>query len=291
MIAAAALQLLEALAAVLPARWLYAGARLAGTLMLPVLERRRQRARAAVQRFHPAWSPERLNAAVKRQFQETAMYYVDLVLLSRASPEQILHDWLTIEGLDQLQAALRSRRGVVMVSVHLSNPEVAIQALRPLGATATVIVEALDERRLESLRAQRESGGNRFVPATLSGVREALQTLEEGGVVAILTDRDIQGNGICVPFAGRLARFPVGAVDLALRADAILLPAFATRLRDHRFRVDFMEPQSLLHSEEGDRAKDVRATLALLMCRFEEPIQTHVEQWRVVESPWRGCRD
>ena len=289
MIAAAALWLLEMLATVLPARWLYAGARLAGTLMLPVFEGRRQRARASVQRLHPSWGPQQLDAAVKGQFQETASYYVDLVLLGREPSERILRDWLTIEGLDCLEAALRSGRGVVMVSVHLSNPEVAIQALGPLGATATVIVEALDARRLESLRARRESGGNRFVPATLSGVREALRALEGGNVVAVLTDRDIQGNGVCVPFAGRLARFPVGAVDLALRADAILLPAFATRVRNRRFRVEFMEPVPLLRSD--DRANDVRANLATLMARFEDPIRAQAGQWRVVESPWRGCRD
>lgn len=289
MIAAAVLCGLEALAAIIPARWLYAGARLAGTLALPLLERRRQSARAGVQRLQPAWTPAQLDTAVQRQFQETASYYVDIALLRRQSPERILRRWLDIEGLERLQAALRSDRGVVLVSVHLSNPEIAIQALPPLGATATVIVEALPERRLKALRMRRESAGNRFVPATLKGVRQALETLEGGGLVAILTDRDIQGNGICVPFARRLARFPVGAVDLALRTDAILLPAYATRIRDHRFRVEFMEPLSLLQS--NDRAKDVRANLATLMARFEDPIRTNVEQWRLLESPWRSCRD
>ena len=289
MIAAAVLGSLEVLAAIIPTRWLYAGARLAGTLALPLLERRRQRARASVQRLQPSWTPKQLDAAVHRQFQETASYYVDIALLRRQPPERILRHWLTIEGLERLHAALRSDRGVVLVSVHLSNPEIAIQALPPLGAAATVIVEALPERRLEALRMRRESAGNRFVPATLSGVRQALATLESGGLVAILTDRDIQGNGICVPFARRLARFPVGAVDLALRTDAILLPAYATRIRDHRFRIAFMEPLSLIQSD--DRAKDVRANLATLMARFEDPIRANVEQWRLLESPWRSCRD
>ena len=290
MIWAVTIIVLRALASVVPARFLYRVARFAGTLALPIMERNRLRVRANMQRLQPQWTARELDRGVQGVFQEAACYYVDLALLFDRRPEWILKQRLEIEGLGHLQGALTAENGVVMVSAHLSNPEVAIRALPALGAHATVIVESLrSPRHQQVMRSLREAGGHRFVPATLDGVRDAIGTLNGGGVVAVLTDRDIQGSGICVPLAGRLARFPTGAIDLALRTNATLLPAFATRIRDDRFRVVFLEPESL--PRDDDRARAVRAGLARLIGRLEPHIREHVDQWRVFESPWRSCRD
>lgn len=290
MIAVAALRLLSLLANVLPAAALYWLARAAGTALLPIAERRRLRARANIQRLQPGWGPSVLDQAVRRLFQETACYYVDLVLLPRCRPDWLFEQRLECEGLEHLEVALHDTRGVVLAGAHLSNPEVAVQALGRFGAQATVIMQPLpNDRFFHHAQRLRRATGQRFVPATMAGVREAIHTLRDGWVVAILSDRDIQGNGLCVPFAKRLARFPTGAVDLALRTNAILLPAVAIRKRNDAFRIIFLEPEPLIRT--GERTQEVRANLARLIQRLEPLIQAHADQWRIFESPWRSCRE
>lgn len=290
MLTALLLALLSAAASVLPERALYAAARAVAPLALPLAERRRQTVRNNLQRLQPSWDPPQLDAATKAVFQETAMYYVDTALLPRIRPRRLLERRLAVENLELLQEAVREKHGVVLAGAHLSNPEVAFQALAALDIRAMALVEPLaDKRRLEAMRRRRESAGMQFVPATLDGVRRAVEFLREGGVVAVLADRDLTGTGVCVPFQRRLARFPTGAADLALRTKARLLVAYAVRTHDLHFRVVFTETPPLIRSD--NRANDVRANVAELARLLETPLRAYCTQWRMFESPWAPCHD
>ena len=293
MTTASVLDLLTWLARYLPREWLYAFAETFTRLALPLFERRRLRIRNNLQRIHPEWEPAQLNRAALAALQETARYYVDLAILPTISPERILSRQLDVHGLDHLIQAHRAGRGVVLTTAHLSNPEVALKALAALDIPALALVEKLsDPRQLESINAARDAIGIEFLTATQSGVAAALRKLRDGGVVCVLWDRDLQGGGACVPFFGRQARFPVGVIDLALRADADVLPLYAVRLNERdrlRFRVEFLSPLDLLTT--GNRALDTRTNIANLAALFEPIISEHCEQWRVAESPWAPCRD
>ena len=290
---AAVLAALSWLSRFVPREWLYALAEFAAAMALPVLERRRIRVRNNLQRIDPEAPPAQLNRDAAEVLAETARYYVDLAILPAISARRVLDRHLHVEGLDYLLDARASRRGVVLTTAHLSNPEVAVKALAALDIPAVALVERLDDpRQLEAVNASRAAAGVDFLTATQSGVGTALRTLREGGVVCILWDRDRQGGGACVPFFGRQARFPVGAVDLAIRAEADLLPLYVVRRpgRDRlQFDVTFLPPQELLLT--GNRALDTRTNTANLARSFEPIIAQHAQLWRVPESPWAPCRD
>ncbi|MCY3557279.1 MAG: lysophospholipid acyltransferase family protein [Chloroflexi bacterium] len=290
---AAALGVLASLARVLPRRLLYALAETAAALALPFFERRRLRIRNNLQRIRPDDSARQLNRAASEVFAETARYYADLAILPTITPRQVLERHLHVSGLDHLLDAHRSGRGVVLTTAHISNPEVAVKALAALDIPAVALVEQLkDPRHLDAVNAARAAVGVEFLTATQTGVASALRTLRSGGVVCILWDRDRQGGGACVPFFGRQARFPAGAIDLAIRADAEVLPLYAVRRPGPdrlQFDVTFMPPLDLLL--KGNRALDTRTNIAGLARLFEPIIAEHAHLWRVAESPWAPCRD
>ena len=290
---ATTLAILAWLSRYLPRCTLYAFAETAASLALPLLERRRIRIRNNLQRIHPEHTPDQLNRDTASVIAETARYYVDLAVLPSISPQRVLDRHLHVEGLDHLLDAHRSGRGVVLTTAHISNPEVAVKALAALDIPAVALVERLDDpRQLEAANASRAAVGVDFLTATQSGVASALRALRNGGVVCILWDRDRQGGGTCVPFFGRQARFPVGAIDLAIRAEADVLPLYAVRRpgRDRlQFDVTFLPPLELLLT--GNRALDTRTNTANLARLFEPIIETHAHLWRVAESPWAPCRD
>ena len=282
------------LSVVVPLRLLYAFARWLGWLAMPIFEGRRQTVRNNLQRLHPNWEPDVLDVAARRVFEENAMYYVDAALLPHLPPQQVLDDHLAIQDLDLLKTAVGRGKGVVLAGAHLSNPELPFRALAALGIDGLALVEPLaDGKRMEEMRRRRETGGLRFVPADMHGVKQALEQLRGGGVVAVLIDRDIQKQGVCVPFMRRLAQFPTGAIDLAMRTESTLLFSYAVRLEDprhqQRFAVRFLETPELLRSD--NRANDVRANIANLVALMEPILQEHCTQWRMFESPWAACRD
>lgn len=288
-----ALTALAWLARLLPRQYLYVIAETAASLSLPLLERRRIRIRNNLQRIHPEHTPAQLNRDATEVIAETARYYVDLAILPSISPQRVLDRHLHVTGLDHLLDAHRSGRGVVLTTAHISNPEVAVKALAALDIPAVALVERLDDPgHLDAVNAARAAVGIDFLTATQTGIASALRTLRDGGVVCILWDRDRQGGGTCVPFFGRQARFPVGAVDLAIRAEADVLPLYAVRRPGPdrlQFDVTFLPPLDLLL--KGNRALDTRTNTANLARLYEPIIEQHAHLWRVVESPWAPCRD
>ena len=287
---AALLRAIELLARAAPEAALYALAERLAALAPPLAERRRLRVRNNLQRLHPEWELPRLNRAVRRVFEETARYYVDLALLPSLSPEQIFHERLELRGLEHLRRELDAGRGVLATSAHLANPEVVVRAVGALGIGATALVEPLaDPRHRTAAEARRAGAGVDFVEADRAGIAHCIERLRGGGLVAVLWDRDIQGGGACVPFFRRQARFPVGAVDLAIRTESALLPIWQRRTVGLHFEVECLPPMQLLLT--GNRALDVRTGLADLVALFEPILSEHCEQWRIFESPWAPCRD
>ncbi len=64
--------------------------------------------------------------------------------------------------------------------------------------------------------------------------------MRAGGVVGLLCDRDLQGNGVEVEFFGERVTMPAGPATLALRTGATLVAAacYSGPGRDHLRRRD-----------------------------------------------------
>src|ERR1044072_5195009 len=94
-----------------------------------------------------------------------------------------------------------------------------------------VLVEPLRPERLFKLVAGlRASKGLIMMPATPGGVKAAMRVLKAGGLGGIPNARDIQHHGVPVEFFGTETHLPIGAVELAMRTGAALLPAYGPRL-------------------------------------------------------------
>ena len=222
----------------------------------------------------------------RQVYANLARYYVDLARLPRMDRERFDRERVDERGYyENFEPALAEGRGVVMVSGHIGLPEPAIQAVSVRGPHFVALVEEIKPKTaFDLLQRYRGSLGNRFAPVSVEGVREALKEIRRGGVVVILADRDIQGNGKSVEFFGRPARMPMGAFELAQRTGAVLIPGFATRVDDRRWNVDLQE--RIVMPNTGDREADVLAAQQEFCRRLETAILKDPGQWFVAEPFW-----
>ena len=298
MLIASLLYILECLAVILPSSFIYGITRFGSILCLLLLKDRRLGIRANQRRLHPEWTSRELNASVRAVFEETAAYYADTALMAHRSPQTILENQLTISGFHYLQQSINDKRGLVLVGAHLSNPEIPFRALAAVNIerrrtenqsnNAIAIVQSVsDQKQLAAIQQRRTTMGVRFVPTTTQGIRTAIKTLRNGGIVAILADRNTQGSGICVPFAGHLANFPSGSIELALRTNSNLLIGLAIRKKFDQFEVHFIPCDTLIKTD--NRMLDINTNLTKLIQRLEPTIISHSDQWRVHEPIWDQC--
>ncbi len=231
-------------------------------------------------------APEEEVRRISRQCaRNTGRYYADVVGMHRMNIEQFFRDDLHLEGLHYVREAQAEGRGVVLASAHYANPEFATQGLAAAGIKAFALVEPLDPPELGRLmRSLRTAHGHRYEPVGFAAIKNALSWLRDGGVVAILIDRDIQKRGIELPFCGYPARFPTGAVDLAMRTNAVLLPGWVRRTGGFKVHAVLGPPIEIVRT--GDNEHDLRVNTATLLALFEKHLREDPGQWSVLDRIW-----
>lgn len=233
----------------------------------------------------PDASDAEVDRATREVFRNAARYYADLLSIPRMDPQRFWEEQLTIEGVPYLEDAVNSGRGTVVVSAHFGTPELVVQAMAAKGFKVFSLTEPLQPQELSDFTMWlRSRHGHEFLPVGFRGIKEAILRLKSGGIVALLLDRDIGGNGEPVEFCGAMTTIPLGAVELAQRTGADLIPAWAWRIDGFRFRAMIGPPLELVHT--GDFEADVRANAKSMLALFEEKLRSDPGQWAVLEAIW-----
>lgn len=290
MLLRAALAAADAVVTLLPSRLAYALADLVGEARYRLAPAQRRLVAANLARVcaatgRPA-SGAPLAAMVRAAFRNHARYYLELLRVPHYPTERIdeivdCPDWPAYEG--PLRAG-----PAIMVSSHLGNFEpfgifLAVRGIRPLAP-----IEEIEPRALfEFLAARRGGGGPELIPVA-SARRALVDRLRAGGLVAIIGDRDLAGDGQPVTMFGHPTTIPTGPAWLAVTQRATLLVGRCLRVGPDRFRAvgAFIElPDS------GDRRADVRLTVERVAAAIERDIADAPEQWWGAFQPfWPDLR-
>ena len=216
-------------------------------------------------------SGARLDDLTARVFQDFAMCFSDLVSTNRQPLPRLSAYVESVTGGDNV-AQLPG--GLVSVTAHVGNWELAGRLLAGESARRTNVVVAADEAPELERWVRRNGDGMRFVPRSHPRIGiQLVSALRRGEVVALQGDRAIGTRGdVTIPFFGRPALFPLGPFLLARAAGVPVVPAFCVLRPDHRYRVRLAPPITV---ERGDEERAARVWVALL----EEIVREHPTQW------------
>jgi len=254
----------------LPYRWRVPVAGWIGTHVLGHIGRFRTKVAASVRHFLPDL-PE---ADVQRIARAVPGNYARMLIEIYSSRDfarfagQIP---LVGPGLAALQEAQQAKRPVVLVSAHFGNYEAWRLGLWEQGFN---IGAYFKEQSSESLNAPYvdailASGQPTFFD-TIEGRKGMVRFLRSGGILGILIDVD-RPNGVMLDFLGQPTRTVLSMAELALRYDALLVPAFGIRTdAAPGFTVEIGAP--IPHS-------DPLTMTQALNDAFGAVVRAHPEQW------------
>ena len=197
-----------------------------------------------------------------------------------------------IENLDVLLAGVGSGRGVIVALPHLGNWEVAGLRAAADGARVLAVAEELGNERIVQWFVHLRKMMDIDIVIARKGTRvtrELLQRLEEGGVVALVCDRDLSGRGVPVTFFGEQTTLPPGPVALAERTGAVLFPVgtYFDRGGGHHFVI-----RPALEIPAGaDSDERVRLGTQRLAAALEDIIRVDPEQWHLILPNWPSDRE
>jgi KDO2-lipid IV(A) lauroyltransferase len=238
----------------------------------------------------PSWVVQR----TEETFTHLGRGLAELILL-RSAHRAALLERVEVEGLEHLEVASRASPsgGVLVLSAHLGNWELAAAKVASLGIPTTAIYRGLRSRALDhALMELRAAGGDsqgnfeqvRIGRAGL-GVVHALRA---GRKVLVLLDQNARrGQGVFVPFFGRLASTRFGPARLASRLGIPVVPAFIRRDEDgvgHRIRV---HPSLQLQPGASEDEAALRRNVELMTAAIEAEIREAPAQWIWTHRRWR----
>ena len=246
-------------------------------------------------------TPRRLRALVRANARNLARSWVDVLRMSRPSP---CAEHLELDGLDNLTTALSRGRGVVMVSTHIGPWDAGLVAFNAGTGRVAVLAEVVRPRRLfDHLRdcranlgvavipldvaTMRESGGEVARRIGAAALRQVFTTLRGNGTVAVAIDRDLTGDGVAMPFFGQPTPIPLGVVDVAIRCNAALVPAWSVRRRG---RLHLCALPAIPYDRDAPRDAEVQRVSAAILAVYEEVIAANADQWHVLDPIWPPVR-
>ena len=187
---------------------------------------------------------------------------------------------VAIEHPEFIQQAAAAGRGVIAVSAHFGNWEMAGAVIPALGYKIhTVVLPQRFEKVNRLFQAQRARRGFdvSFLGNSAMGLMRALR---RGEFVGLLADRDFSARNDPSLFFGKPAQMPRGPAYLAHRMRAAVLPGFVRRREDDSLVLHLYPP---IMPGEAQSEEEIHARI---VAALEDMIGRYPDQWFVFREYW-----
>ncbi len=254
-----------------------------GHLYYLLIKKQRER---AVAQMMPALniSESEARKLVKKSFINLARNVFDILYMPNLN-EKNLSEYIEIEHLERMRAALLEGHGVVVLTGHVGTWEWLSAAFSLNGMPVTAIAKlqpnAQYSRVLDDLRATIHV---EIFNRGTNELRAAGRALKDGKILGFLADQDAGPSGAFIKFLGKTASTPMGPAVFSRRFNAPVLPAFILRKEDGRHLVKIGEA---MHFEDtGDTDADLLRFTEKMTKILEEVIRENPTQWLWFQKRW-----
>lgn len=265
-----------------PALWI--GRRL-GDVTYYTNTKRRMIAYANLKAAFPEKSSRDLKRINKAHFENLGMNAIELLKLPFME-KSYLKNHVRFENIDRIEQGLKKGKGVIILTAHFGNWEIASLATSLNGYTMSVFAREQKYKRLNNLLNQfRQLTGCKVITKGFS-VKDIIRTLNSNGIVAMLSDQDAGANGVFVDFFNRPASTAQGVAAFGLKTGAEILPSFIRRDGVDKHVAIAGEPFKLVNT--GNKEKDTRENLQRISCILEDYVRKFPEQWLWAHKRWKS---
>jgi KDO2-lipid IV(A) lauroyltransferase len=245
----------------------------------------RRTIRRNLQFSHPHWSRNQIQGLSKRICQHFGIAILEIFQTACSTCEEMLNNF-QVEGEEIFIEALAKQKGVIVVSAHLGNWEIALQYCpcylqMPLTGVAKKLRNSTLDRLVHRLRTR---FGNRIIYKK-GALPEMTQTLRQGEIQGILMDISRRFDGVEVQFFGRRATATPAAALLALRCKSPVVPVFSHRNHKGELVIKVERPVEIKRT--GNLRSDLQTNTQLITDSVELAVRKNPEQWNWILKRWK----
>jgi KDO2-lipid IV(A) lauroyltransferase len=233
----------------------------------------------------PDFDAAKVEAVARESYQNLGRVTVEASLLSAMPAGSALEYFAPSPSWERLEAARALGKGVILISGHIGNWELAAAYIAARKVDVSAIARGMSNPLSDAyIRSTREKLGVHIMHDQ-EAVRRVPRALRDRHVVGVLSDQATVGlASTFVNFFGRPAKTPRGAAVFALRGDVPVVFLAAVRLPDGRYEC-VCEDIEITHT--GDREKDVDDIIIRFTHVLENLVRKYPGQYFWQHRRWK----
>jgi KDO2-lipid IV(A) lauroyltransferase len=258
--------------------------RMLGLLTHAFAGSRRAVVRRNIEICFPELEPAERDALAKKHFEALGMMLIETGL-GRWANDDHLRSITTLSGINYVNEALASGKGVILLAAHFTTLEIMGRVL----ATEIPPFDAVFRKnRSEFMTELQRSGREVSADTTIEkrDIKKMVRSLRSGRAVWYAPDQSYNRKGSeVIEFFGAPAMHTTATSTLARLGDAVTIPFFPLRNADGTYQMTLMAPLEDFPSD--DPVADTRRYIALL----EEHIRQAPEQYFWIHRKFKDLPD
>ncbi|HEX6943890.1 MAG TPA: lysophospholipid acyltransferase family protein [Gemmatimonadaceae bacterium] len=245
--------------------------------------------RHVVERQIAAAFPEAGASSVDHLVHEAYSHFgevlIETALLPQLGRKGILDLFEGAEGFEAIEEAHRAGKGIILITGHFGNWELAGAYVAARGIPIEVIVRRMNNPLFDSYVTRTREGAGMIVVHDHDAVKRTPRAFKAGHAVAFVADQGVLGlASTFVPFFGRPAKTPRGPAVFAMR---FRLPTFfvaAVRTESGKYRC-VVTPVEI--PDTGNREADVDTVVARYTSILESWVRRYPGQYFWHHRRWK----
>ncbi|MFA5287178.1 MAG: lysophospholipid acyltransferase family protein, partial [Candidatus Omnitrophota bacterium] len=238
-----------------------------------------------------------LSRLTKSFYQSFGQSIIEVFLIPLVG-RNYMDKYIEIEGAEHILEALKRGKGAILAGIHAGSWEFYNVISANLGFPFVLFVKDQKFPRLNRLlNNYRRDKGCRIITRD-EGLRGLINALKNNQAIGMMADQGGR-SGILVDFFGRSASMPTGAVKLALKYGAALIPIFFARIRGPKIKVwagkeiamkgtfAYRKAKCASCEASGNEDQDIRQNLQKVTAVFEDFIRRNPKEYLWTYKIWR----
>lgn len=229
----------------------------------------------------PDLTPARKRAIARRVSDNVGRTLIE-IYSGQTFLDRIQNTEMLGPGLEAFQQAREANRPVILITGHIGNYDVIRGTLHRNGHTIAALYRPMENKAFNAHYVKAISTiASPVFPKGSKGLAQLVRHLRGGGIIGIVADVASRKAPV-LEFFGKPAHTSLSAAELAIKFDAILIPAFGIRQPDGlSFQMHFAAP--IPNTEPTAMMQNYNDTV-------EAYVRQHPEQWLWFHRRWKGYR-
>ena len=209
----------------------------------------------------------------------------EILRASRVKTLADMEKFVVVHNYELAAAAKAKGKGLIFIPCHLGAFELMVTYTAMKGFEPMVIGTALKDEKLNEIMVNYRNAHGAIPIERGKATLKLFKGLKLGGTTAILIDQDTKVKSRFVDFFGMPAATPIGAAYLALKTEAIVMPAYIYLGKDNMQHITFLPEIPLVKT--GDEEADLVSNTQNYTQYIENVVREHPTQWVWMHERWK----